>query len=225
MINHRRIKRLAGTGLIGVLAAALPATASASLLFTNFGPSLAYDVTQGGTVGNDFGGDNSAEGDSFTLSSNARFGSALVALSCVVGCPAPANFAVSLRADNGDSPGSIIESFIFTNDTLGALGNNNAPIGMTSVLSPTLLAGTRYWITVSSSLAFAVAWNNTSTGDTNDQAISSDGGATWFAPTGATPGALEVDGVLLPEPSAGILAGVGLVFAFWRRRTRRSSQA
>jgi hypothetical protein len=206
--------------LIGALAVLLPATASASVIFTNFGASLAYDTTQGISVGNDFAGDNIAEGDSFMPTSDAVFGSAMVALSCVVGCPADMNFTVDLTGDSGDSPGAVIESFLFTNATLDALGNNNAPIAMTSVLHPTLLAGVQYWITISSSVRYSIAWNNNSTGDTNDQAVSSDGGATWFAPTGGTPGALEVDSttVVLPEPSAGFLAGAGLIVVWWLKR-------
>lgn len=218
MIDYRRIKRFKGVALIGALAALLPATASASVIFTNFGASLPYDTSQGNPVGNDFAGDNAAAGDSFKLSSNAVFGSAMVALSCVVGCPAAMNFAVNLTADSSDSPGAVIESFLFTGTTLKALGNNNAPILLTSVLHPTLLSGMQYWVTVSSTVAYAIVWNNNSTGDTNDQAVSSDGGATWFAPTGATPGALEVDGTVAPEPAAGLLTGAGLIVAWWRKR-------
>lgn len=221
MIHQRRSKPFKGVALIGALAALLPATSSAaSIIFTNFGASLAYDATQGEPVGSDFVGDNAAEGDSFTPASNAVFQSAIVALSCVVGCPAAENFVVSLNEDSSDSPGSVMESFIFTGQTLGALGNNNAPIPVTSVLQPTLLAGTQYWITVSSSKAYAIVWNNNSTGDTNDQAVSSDGGGSWYAPTGATPGALELDGtaVAAPEPSAGFLAGAGLALVWCLKR-------
>ncbi len=217
MIDHRKIKRFKGVALIGALAAILPATASASVIFTNFGASLTYDTSQGNPVGNDFAGDDAAQGNSFILSSDAIFRSAMLALSCVVGCPAVMNFTVDLTADSGDSPGSVIESFFFTGTTLNALGNNNTPIALTSVLRPTLLSGTEYWITVSSSVRNAIVWNNNSTGDTNDQAVSSDGGTTWFSPTGATPGALEVDGIV-PEPSCGLLAGAGLIVALWRKR-------
>jgi hypothetical protein len=218
MIDHRRIKRFKGVALIGALAALLPATASASVIFTNFGPTLAYDESQGNPVGNDFAGDNAAQGNSFMLPSNAIFGSAMVALSCVVGCPGAMNFTVNLTADSGDSPGTVIESFVFTGAPLNGLGNDNAPITLTSVLHPTLLFGREYWITISSSVANAIAWNNNSTGDIHDQAVSSNGGVTWFSPSGATPGALELDGTFVPEPSAGLLAGTGLIVAWWWKR-------
>jgi hypothetical protein len=206
------MKRIQTTMLLGALAAMLPATASASIIFTNFTPKLAYDVTQGNSVGDDFVGDNLAQGDSFIPSTTTFFSSARLALSCVVGCPAATNFTVDLTADSSDSPGAIIESFSLTGVTLNALGNNNAPITVSSVLKRTLFAGTRYWITVSTSVAYSLVWNNNSTGDTNDQAVSSDGGATWFAPSGATPSALEVDGSPTPEPStAAFVTAAGLL--------------
>ena len=112
MIDHRRIKRFTGQALIGAMAALLPAAASASVIFTNFGPSLTYDTTQGGVVGNDFAGDNSAQGDSFMVSSNARFriGAGGAELCCGV-LPLPENFSVALTADSGDSPGSYNREF------------------------------------------------------------------------------------------------------------------
>jgi hypothetical protein len=218
MIEHRTIKRFNVVALIGVLAVLLPATASASVIFTNFGASLAYDTSQGNPIGNDFAGDDAAQGNSFVLSSEAIFRSAMVALSCDVGCPEVMNFTWTRPRTTATHPGAVIESFLFTDATLTALGNNNTPIAMTSVLHPTLLSGMPYWITVSSSVTNAFVWNNNSTGDTNDQAVSSDGGTTWFAPTGATSGALEVDGTVVPEPSPGFLAGAGLIVAWWRKR-------
>jgi hypothetical protein len=219
MINHL-MKRIQTTMLLGALAVIMPAAASASVIFTNFGPSLAYDVTQGNSVGNDFVGDNLAQGDSFMPLNTAVFSSATLALSCVTGCPAATNFTIDLTADSSDSPGAIIESFSLTAVSLKALGNNNTPITVNSILNPTLIAGTRYWITVSSSVNYSLVWNNDSTGDTRDQAISSDGGATWFAPSGATPSALEVDSsAATPEPStAAFLTVAGLLLGLARKR-------
>jgi len=216
MTSHR-MKQIQIAILLGTVAALLPTTASAAAIFTNFGPALSYDTTQGNGMGNDFAGDVLAQGDSFTPTVTSVFWSATLALSCVIGCPAPADFTIALNADNSDSPGSVIESFSLTGVLLNGLGNNNTPITVTSILYPTLTAGTLYWITASSSIANTLTWNNNSTGDTNDQAVSQDGGATWFAPTGATPSALEVDSV--PEPSTGVLlAGAGLLLGLARKR-------
>ncbi len=217
-MTRHPMKRIQSAVLLGALAAMLPGTSSAGIIFTNFGPALSYDVTQGNSVGNDFVGDNLAQGDSFTPMVNANFTGARLALSCAFGCPAAESFTIDLTADNSDSPGATIEAFSLSNVILGGLGNNNAPITVTSVLNPALAAGTQYWITVSSSVANSIVWNNNSTGDTNDQAISTDGGATWFAPSGATPSALEVDG-LVPEPSTAVLfTAAGLLLGLARKR-------
>jgi PEP-CTERM motif len=212
--------------VIWFVAAALPAIAPAAVIFTNFGPSLSYDITQGNPVGNDFAGDTAAEGDSFIPTANAAFASVQLALSCVVGCPAADTFTVALTADNADAPGAAIESFLFSGTTLSALGINNAPIMATSVLKPTLTAGTRYWITVSSSLTYALAWNNNTTSSTVDQAVSSDGGASWFSPSGMTPSAFQVNSAATaPEPSTVLLLSGGLLLGFLRNRLVRSHRA
>jgi len=210
------------TGLFALaLAAALPPGAgAASIIFSNFGPSLAYDVTQGNPVGNDFAGDNAAEGDSFIPTASANFGSVSVALSCVVGCPAADSFVIALTADMSDAPGAVLESFSFTGASLGSLGTYNNPVTATSVLQPLLTAGTRYWITVASSPAFAIAWNDNSTSSTVDQAVSSDGGSTWFSPSGMTPSAFDVLSTTTPEPSAALLLSGGLLMILWGRRLR-----
>jgi hypothetical protein len=63
---------------------------------------------------------------------------------------------------------------------------------------------------VTSSLNYAIAWNDNLTNDPSDQAVSSDGGATWFSPSGMTPSAYEVDGTTsVPEPSTVLLFGGG----------------
>ena len=201
--------------------AAIAGNASASVVLTNFGPGLSYDTTQGNPVGNDFAGDNAAQADPFVLTGDAIFQSLSVPLSCVGRCPGSENFIISLAANRGGLPGAVIESFTFTGVTLGALGNNNAPITATSVLTPLLLGGTEYWITLASSPTYAIAWNLNSTGDASLQATSTNGGATWFSPSGMTPSALQVNGII-PEPSSGLLFGGGLMGLLLLRRSKRT---
>jgi hypothetical protein len=211
-------------GIFFVIAVTLSTVAQASVIFTNLGAGQAHDVTQGNPVGNDFAGDNAAQGDTFTPTVSATLSSIEVALSCIVACPASETFLISLRTNSSDAPGTAIESFAVAG-LLGALGNNNPLITATSVLHPTLTAGTQYWITVSSSVNFAISWNDNSTGDTSDQAISSDGGASWFSPSGMTPSAYEVDGTIsgIPEPSTTILFGSAVVLSLMVYRRSRDS--
>jgi hypothetical protein len=215
--THSRVVRRTGIALASALVAAMSEYASGSVVFTNFGVGTPYDVTQGNPVGNDFVGDHVAEANSFFLTGNATFQSLAVPLSCAGTCPASEDFAISLAASSGGSPAAVIESFAFTGVTLGALGSNNAPITATSVLRPLLLGGTEYWITVTSSPSSALAWNLNSTNDTSPQATSTDGGVTWFSPSGMTPSALQVNGII-PEPSAGRLLGGGLLGLILLRR-------
>jgi hypothetical protein len=209
---------------VGFCVALLPAVSQAALIFGNLGTSPVYDTTGGNFVGNDFAGDNLAEGDTFVPSVNAIFGSLKIALSCNLSCPD--GYTVSLRTDTSDAPGAVIESFVGSGASLGNLGVNNPLVVFNSALHPTLTATTQYWITVSTDLNNSIAWNWNTTGDTSDQAISSDGGATWFSPSGLTPGAYEVDTLtaLAPEPGTSVLVACSLLlFLVGRHLSRRRS--
>lgn len=224
--NKLAARSVTGSLLIWTLALAAPAIAPASVIFTNFGPSHAYDITEGDPVGNIGDGSLYAEGDTFTPAATTKFGSVVLALSCFIGCPALTNFTVDLDSDSGGMPGSVLESINVTGASLGSLGLNNTPITVNSVLQSTLFAGTAYWITVSSTSSFSLAWNFNSTSDPSSQAISTDGGMTWFAPSGLTPGAMEVDSAAatgVPEPGAGLLLiSGGLLIGLLRKRFRNS---
>jgi hypothetical protein len=190
----------------------------AAIVYSNFGPSFAYNVTGGNIVGNDFAGDNLAEGDTFRPTSTTTLSTIEIALSCSTGgCAVP--FTVSLDSDGGDQPGATLESFTVAGTSLGGLGNNNAPIMLTSVLHPTLVSGTQYWLAVTATVADSISWNWNLTGDTSDQAISTDGGATWFSPSGLTPGAYEIDGAsAVPEPGTLLLLAAGGVLIGLNRK-------
>jgi hypothetical protein len=199
---------------VGALAFAAPAVSRADvLLFSNFAAGFSYNTGLANIVGNDFVGDNLAEGDSFKSSASATFNAISIALSCSFGCLD--SFVVSLTADSGDSPGSALESFNVPGGSLGPFGSNNPPLILNSVSHPFLTGGTQYWVTVTNDGNDAIGWNLNSTGDVNDEAISADGGSTWFSPgalgLSLTPGALQVSGSV-PEPAAvGLLATVLLL--------------
>jgi len=215
-------QRLALSFIFGVsiLVIATPSVAEAGVIFTNFGPGLTYDINSGNPVGNAFDGNDWAEANAFTPTVSGSLQSLRLALSCAFICPQ--SFGVSLTADNTDQPGLVLESFVLAGGTLGPIGINNPPLLLLSVLHPSLIAGTRYWVAVGAGLADSVSWNLNTTGDVSDQAISSDNGATWFSPSGNTPGALEVDATTAaPEPgSFALLVGAGLLVSVIDRRRR-----
>ena len=197
-------------GLCGALLA-LPVTSRADIkLGGNLGPGDSYDTSFGLLVGNDFGGDNLAEGSSFVSSATAQVTALKIALSCFDTGFCPDDFTVALDADNSNQPGTALESFTVSAASLGALGNNNPVIVLSSILHPTLSAGTQYWVTVSSDLNDTIIWNWNSTGDTSAEAESIDGGSTWFSPSGNTPGAFEVS---TPEVNSVLLLFTVVLFA------------
>jgi hypothetical protein len=213
---------LTGTA-VWILLFIAPAVSRADIdLFTNFGPGFSYNTGAGNFAGNAFdgSGNNYAEGDTFTPTTSANFSALDIALSCFFSCPDPVT--VSLDANNAGVPGAVLESFNVLGPLLGAFGSNNSPLVLTSVLHPLLVAGTQYWVAVSTDLNDSVVWNWNSTGDASSEAISTNGGTTWFAPSGLTPGAYQVNAT--PEPRAVVLlATVVLVLLGWKRRALASA--
>lgn len=192
---------------------AAPAVSRADIVFTNFGAGFSYNTGLGNPVGNAFDGNNYAQGDTFTPTTSADLSSLDIALSCAFAGGCPDAFTVSLTGDSGNQPAAApLESFAVLGTSLGLEGVNNPPVVLNSVLQPSLKAGTQYWVTVSADLNDSIAWNLNSTGDTSAEALSTDGGATWFSPSGLTPGAYQVNGAApVPEPGARVLLGAVLL--------------
>jgi hypothetical protein len=211
---------LSSVAIWTLLFATPSASRAETVLFTNFGASFSYDTSAGNPIGNAFDGNLYAEGDSFKASSNATVNSIDIALSCLYASGCPDSFTVSLTLNSGDQPATPLESFIVPGASLGLLGASNAPLILNSIANPSLAAGTQYWVTLSSDSNDAIAWNLSSTGDMSDEAISFDGGATWFSPSGLTPGAVQVNGVTttsVPEPATFGLIVSGLLLLAPRR--------
>lgn len=203
-----------------ILVFVVPSVAGASTIFDNFGPGLTYDTNSGNPVGNAFDGNDYAEANTFTAPFAGSFQSLRIALSCAFSCPDL--FSVYLTADAGNQPGLILENFSVAGGALGPVGAYNIPLVLNSVLLPQLIGGAQYWVAVGAPMTDSVAWNLNTTGDISDQAISSDNGATWFSPSGNTPGALQVDAAAaVPEPgSSALLIGGGLLLSLIRLRRR-----
>jgi hypothetical protein len=201
---------------LGICAAlfAIPAVAHADTIsiFSNLGPGSSYNTMLGNPVGDglDGSGFNYAQGDTFLASQTATVDLVAIALSCAV-CPAGGSITLNLTQDVAGHPEAVLESFSILGSNLGTLGTNNPLIVVSSLLHPSLSAGTRYWVTVSGLPTSAIAWNWNNTGDVSAEAISVDGGASWFSPSGITPGAYAVNGTPIPEPSALWLLTTGVL--------------
>jgi hypothetical protein len=220
MTNRSRI--LTGMGAWALLFAA-SSVCRADIVFSNFDPGFSYQAAVGNLVGNDFAGDNLAQGDTFTSPGNYDLTSIEIALGCFICTGDLIN--VSLDANNGGVPGAALASFTVSDLTLPAFGTANSPITLTWSGAVVLLTGgTPYWVTASDPAGVdTIAWNWNDTGDVSSQAVSTNAGANWFAPSGQTPSAYEVDGKAavsaIPEPrSVALLVSVLLALALCKPR-------
>ncbi len=226
-------RRLFASTLLALLLAGAT-EARAGIIFSNFGSGLGYNTGSGNFIGNgqDGSGSNYAQGDTFTASANYTVGSLQIALSNYFSTNTD-TLLVSLVTDSGsNSPGgTVLTSWSIAAGTLGTFGNNNAPLDLTAASGVTLTMGDQYWVTVADTTSGANdsnVWNWNSTGDTSSQAISTDGGSTWFSPSGLTPGAYQLNtpAAAVPEPSSLYMmlgsVGIGLLGDQWRRRRIRS---
>ncbi len=209
---------------IAALLLATPAVSRADLLGGNLGAGGSYDTAEGNPVGNAFDGNNYGEAASFLAAETGSVGRVELAVSCLFSGGCPDDFTVFIAADNSGQPNApALESFTVSGAALGVFGNNNPLVTLDSVLKPILTMGDRYWVGVTSDLTDSIAWNFNSTGDTSDTAVSTDGGMSWFGPSGQTPGAFEVDST--PELNSVFLSSTVLLLLAAVKRFRRTPPA
>jgi len=229
-LTSRSRRKLLNLGICAALLSS-PGVSHADTLFSNLGPGSSYNTALGNPVGDglDGSGFNYAQGATFTPGQTDTLTSIVLALSCAA-CPAAGSLTLTLTENVAGHPGAALESFSILGSSLGNLGNNNPLITVSSLLQPSLSAGTPYWVTVSGLPTSALAWNWNNTGDASAEAISVDGGASWFSPSGLTPGAYAINGIpaAIPEPRTLWLvttAVLGLGIAQFQLRKRNSKGA
>lgn len=129
---------------------------------------------------------------------------------------------VWLMTDSAGEPGTIIESFHFS-DVMGSFGALNPPLTANSLLNPLLEADEQYWLIASVTGPDTwAAWNYNSTDDVGLIASRADLG-TWEIHEG-TNGAFRVTGTSVPvsEPATIVLFGSGLIgLAVFSRKHRK----
>jgi hypothetical protein len=178
--------------------------AKAETIFNNFGPGDTYQKNSSYVIGLAGGGTfTSSQGDGFRVTGGNYTLNSLTLALCIVSGPNAVD--VQFRADAGGVPGTILETFHFSN--LGQFGKLNPPVVGTSELHPLLLEGEEYWVTASAGDQTTAGWNLNSTGDFGDVAFSRDEGP--FTVTQRPLAAMRIDAV--PEPTTITLLSIGIV--------------
>ncbi|HZU34522.1 MAG TPA: choice-of-anchor R domain-containing protein [Gemmataceae bacterium] len=201
--------------------------AKAGLIFTNLGPGNSYNTTSSWSVGgSSFGVLVAVE---FMPTTTSRFQDAVMPLGNE-GTSGPAHVLVSLMANQGGSPGAILEQLTVSVSAPASAGG--ALTTAASVQHPTLTAGTPYWLVLSEpTQGETVGWFWNSTGDVGvggnfqTNPFGSLSGP-WFHQDQATRPAFQIDGPrAVPDPSdLTLLATATLSLAGyfgWRRARRR----
>ncbi len=150
------------------------------------------------------------------MGSNYIFDSASLALSEGIGTDT--SVTISLAANAGGVPGSVLENLV---GTVVLFPSDTAPVTVTSALNPLLTADTVYWLIVSPAAGNGANWLTANILTTPDfQATRASSSSAWSAnPLLAgynNPGAFSVDGTAVsstPETSTWwlVLAGIAIL--------------
>jgi hypothetical protein len=178
------IKLLIATGLAFGLAAST--LQGGTIIYTSFDANQSYNTSSARVVGN-VGGSSYEDAMPFLARTTAALGSITTPIYNVL-TPNAVNF--SINADNAGVPGTLLESWSLT-----GLSSGQPLVKMTSILNPTLTAGTKYWLIASvSGTSTRDNWGVANPDQPSGIKYSITGGASWANGSGNTTlDAFEVD--------------------------------
>ena len=195
------------------------AALASTIVFDNFGPGDAYDVAVGYTLAvgmNSTGLPPNTDLDEGALFIPSQSGF-LSDIWLAVGLLSGANELDAWLMDSvGGQPGSILESFHFSNQ-MAPFGSNNPLLHGKGNGSTFLTQGTEYWLIASlAGPDAAAAWNDNSIGALGPITFRENLGPWQGTSAGVTIN--NAFRVAVPEPGALGLLGLGMGMLGWRRR-------
>ena len=197
-----------------ILAVALSSmSASASLIYSTFGPGDSYSNDGSASIGGTkaFPGGFQSVANGFTVS-GSDFQLGKIEVATVLGSGAN-SLDVSLAADNGGTPGAVLESFSLSGLMTGFPGGI---LSLSSTTHPLLLQGSSYWVVVEAGAAdTAAGWL--------DALPHVDGKHAWNNGSGWQTAAIDIGQQAfrvsaIPEPATMSLLVLGGLATLIRRR-------
>jgi len=208
--------------VVVVLTLLFASAAHAVVIFDSFGPGYEFNGGQGSPVTGSATIDGYDRWDvacGFIAGASGGLDSIILAMA-IGDDRVPVNqLALSLCSDASGQPGGVIESWTIPVPVDYGFGIPHPPFQASSVLKPTLAAGTQYWLMSEAATDQSIlVWNDNSIGDWGPVSTRTNGGA-WSIYSGLR-GAFQVNGTAqaVPEPATVALFGLGVVALVLRRR-------
>ena len=225
-----RVPRLAvRVPIFAALAGLLCATPTRadSIVYNTFGPGEnPYTITGYGF------GSNRSVAVQFTADQSGWLTLAELSLNRTASAP-DRPFAVSISADSGNAPGTVLETWSVPLSSVSVLTSAQppiilpAPLELVPSVSPFLAAGTSYWLVVSTAADFSpplnpsMRWGLAGIVDEHFILSSIDGGPAFVVRPGTPPGFRLTADATPPVPEPGTVSLVALGLAGLVRMARR----
>ena len=149
-----RMKHLILALAVVVLFTSRPAAATSIVVYDNFGPGNSYNPSSGAVVGANQGpGGFSFEiGTTFTPTTSSFLDEISVPITNGDFNNGASVLNVAIRANTSDKPGAVLESIQFAGP-FNSFFSGGSVITLESVLHPSLIAGTTYWLDLSNGIS------------------------------------------------------------------------